>query len=248
MGFSIFLPLCYCNHKWITSGTVVKVALHIGQVLVSLHILSAQSKQMVAWLHGLKQALFLPFVLPLPESSSSKQTLQSHTVPWVVELWSNTSGFVECWSNTPSRCLHIAAKLDMDICCSCLALRFCSCCHKSNVNHNRYTTSSPHGLSDISNNESYLCLKVSLTHTCSYKICFHTKWQYMTQKVVMSESYQDSCSLSDGNSALTSRQPQQEFYSLLTQMGTKWEFQSLVVNQKVKDCILHLLKHGRSIT
>lgn len=65
--------------------------------------------------------------------------------------------------------------------------------------------------------------------------------------MVMSESYPDSCSLSEGNSALTSRQPQQEFYSLLTQMGTEWEFQSLVVTQKVKDCILHLLEHGKSI-
>jgi hypothetical protein len=149
VGFSFFLPLCYCNHKWITSGTVVRVALHIGQVLVSLHILAAQSKQTVAWLQGLKQALFLPFVLPLPESSSSKQTLQSGTVPGVVELWSNTSGLVECWSTTP-RCINIAAMLDMDICCSCLPSWFCSCCHKSNVNQNRYTTSSPHGLSDIS--------------------------------------------------------------------------------------------------
>jgi hypothetical protein len=150
VGFSFFLLLRYCHHKWIASGTVVRVALHIGQVLVSLHILTAQSKQMVAWLQGLKQALFLPFVLPLPESSSSKQTLQSQTVPGAVELWSNTSGLVERSSNTTSRCLKIAAKLDMDICCSCLASWFCSCCHKSNVNHNRYATSSPHGLSDIS--------------------------------------------------------------------------------------------------
>ncbi len=160
MGFSFYLPLCYCNHKWITSGTVVRVALHIGQVLVSLHILNAQSKQMVAWLQGLKQALFLPFVVPLPESSSSKQTLQSHTVPGVVELWSNTSGLVECWSNTPSRCLTIAASSDMDIWCSCLAKRFCSCCNKSNVNHTRYTTSSPHGLSDIS--------KTKVTHVWKF--------------------------------------------------------------------------------
>ncbi len=160
MGFSFFLPSSYCLHKWITSGTVVRVALHIGQVLVSLHILSAQSKQMVAWLQGLKQALFLPFVLPLPESSSSKQTLQSHTVPGVAELWSNASGLVERWSNTPSRCLKIAVKLDMDICCSCLALWFCSCCHKSNVNHNRYTTNSPHELSDIS--------KMKVTHVWKF--------------------------------------------------------------------------------
>ncbi len=41
----------------------------------------------------------------------------------------------------------------------------------------------------------------------------------------------------------------QEFQSLVvTQMGTKQEFQSLVVTQKVKDCILHLLEHGISIT
>lgn len=154
MGFSFFLPLYYCLHKWITSGTVVRVALHIGQLLVCLHIFTAQSKQMVAWLQGLKQALFLPFVLPLPESSSSKQTLQSCTVPGVVERWSNTSGLVERWSNAPSKCLKSAAS------CSCLALWLCSCCHKSNVNHNRYTTSSPHGLSDIS--------KAKVTHVWKF--------------------------------------------------------------------------------
>jgi hypothetical protein len=114
---------------------------------------------MVAWLQGLNQALFLPFVLPLPESSSSKQTLQSHSAPGVAELWSNTSGLVKHWSSTP-RCLKIAVKLDMEICCSCLALWFCSCCHKSIVNHNRYTTSSPHGLSDIS--------KTKVTHVWKF--------------------------------------------------------------------------------
>jgi hypothetical protein len=37
---------------------VVSVALQIGQVLMVLHILTAQSKHTVAWLQGLKHALF----------------------------------------------------------------------------------------------------------------------------------------------------------------------------------------------